>query len=421
MDMDENQLLGDDEEASDKEDDEIKPTDVLIALAMTEDDYSHLEIQVMTEEGSLYTHHDILLPDFPLCLAWLDCPPYLQEDGQQNTVGNYMAVGTFSPGIEIWNLDVLDVIEPSGVLGGLEGSSKKKKKNKDKVRYKPGSHEDAVLSLSWNAIFRQAIASGSADSSVKIWDVTSQRCSYTSTHHTDKVQSVLWHYSEAWLLATGSFDKTIALLDCRSAATATVCGLPADVECLAWDPFLPYHLYTSLENGQIICMDIRNCTNNSTKPSAANNIVCQFQAHEKAASSLQFSKQVQGMLATASVDKTVKVWDVSHLHEDMNPVAYKSMSVGKLLAMQFSPNDPFMLATAGDKGMVAIWESDENETIANHFQSRLADKADGEVASELLGIQKKEVDESWMEDNMGIAGAKVDGEKKSKKKKKDKK
>lgn len=29
-----------------------------------------------------------------------------------------MAVGTFRPGIEIWDLDVIDPLEPSRILGG---------------------------------------------------------------------------------------------------------------------------------------------------------------------------------------------------------------------------------------------------------------------------------------------------------------
>ena len=85
-----------DSDDEDAEDDEIKPTDSLIAVAMTEDDPSHLEIQLMTEEGDLYVHHDIALPDFPLCLAWLDCPPYRIE-GVQQAVGNYMGTNLFPP------------------------------------------------------------------------------------------------------------------------------------------------------------------------------------------------------------------------------------------------------------------------------------------------------------------------------------
>lgn len=176
-----------DSDDEDAEDDEVRGTDTLLAVAMTEDEYSHLEIQLFTEDGTLYVHHDISLPEFPLCLAWLDCPPYQSEGGGQSSIGNFMAVGTFSPAIEIWNLDILDPLEPTATLGGQIISKKKKGKKKSAPSYKPGSHEGAVMSLSWNKTYRQMLASGSADTSVKIWDVTTQTCSHTFDHHRDKV------------------------------------------------------------------------------------------------------------------------------------------------------------------------------------------------------------------------------------------
>ena len=51
-------------------------------------------------------------------------------------------------------------------------------------------------------------------------------------------------------------------------------------------------------------------------------------------------------------------------------VAYKSMNVGKLLALQYYHDDPFLLATGGDKGMVAVWESDEMEQLRKRFTHR---------------------------------------------------
>jgi periodic tryptophan protein 1 len=93
-------------------------------------------------------------------------------------------------GIEIWDLDVLDAVEPAAVLGGEdlaaaagssaaageggeegeEGAKKKKKKKKGKKKkvLKEGSHEDAVLGVSWNTQFRNVLASGSADCTVKV-------------------------------------------------------------------------------------------------------------------------------------------------------------------------------------------------------------------------------------------------------------
>jgi periodic tryptophan protein 1 len=191
-----------DSEDDDAEDDAILPTDSLVIVAITEDEYSHLEIQLLSEDYNLYTHHDITLPEFPICLSWLDCPPF-QTDGGQLSVGNYCAVGTFDPAIEIWNLDVMDPLEPTAVLGGKlaesaesKSSRKKNKGGKGKLKkFKPGSHTDAVMALGWNSTYRQALASGSADKNVKIWDVTTQLCSHTFDHHRDKASNTSRLYS----------------------------------------------------------------------------------------------------------------------------------------------------------------------------------------------------------------------------------
>ena len=122
--------------------------------------------------------------------------------------GSYVAVGTFQPGIEIWDCDVMDVIEPECVLGGLV---------EDKRRtLKPSSHTLAVMGLSANPIykyilwceeliFRNILASSSADKTVKLWDIPTQKCMITMKEHKDKVQGVSFHPYEASILATCMF------------------------------------------------------------------------------------------------------------------------------------------------------------------------------------------------------------------------
>lgn len=255
-----------------------------------------------------------------------------------------------------------------------------------------------------------------------------------------------WHPLEGWLLASGSFDKSVALLDCRSGGIAGRYTIPADIEAMVWDPFCAYHLYCSMESGQVACFDIRMTSGSAVI----------FQAHDHTVSSLSFCDTVQGMLATASVDKTVKVWDVNRLHQahaspaivaggssasaataysGVQPevVAYKSMNVGKLFALCYQTEHPFLLATGGDKGMVAVWESDEMAAIEAHFASRVcasklppvggsvgsaaaAAAGAGAVGADVVeesmpsfgagalagagaggGVVAAEVDESWME------------------------
>jgi periodic tryptophan protein 1 len=338
------------EDDSDAEDDMIRETDSLLIVAHTEDDYSYLEVQVLDEDANLYVHHDITLPSFPLCLAWLDCPPHTpNSEEQMHMIGNYIAVGTFEPAIEIWNVDVLDPLEPSCVLGGLDTTQKKTKKGKKKGSKKPtlkaDSHLDAVMALCWNKEHRQLLASGSADCSVKLWDVTTQQCSFTFTHHRDKVSAVRWHPQEGSVLATGAFDKSVAVLDARTPDAVSRFELGADLEHLEWDPFRPFNLTAATEDGVVTCKDVR----------AMDQSIFRFQAHDATVSSISYSPCVEGLMATASLDKTVKLWDV-HAPEPFG-VAYKTMAVGKLVTLQFSSDDPFALATGGSKGIVAVWDA----------------------------------------------------------------
>lgn len=73
-------------------------------------------------------------------------------------------------------------------------SNKKKPKkftNKSK-KWKEGSHTDSVISLSLNFSHRNILASGSADSTMKIWDLGEAKNIYTSNHHSSRVNKVKW-------------------------------------------------------------------------------------------------------------------------------------------------------------------------------------------------------------------------------------
>ena len=117
-----------DEEA---EDNIISPNDCLLVSGVQNGDFSELHVYVYVQEtSSLYIHHDIILSAYPLCLQWL---PYNPKSS--NTLGNCLAVGSFLPEIEVWDLDLLDALEPVEVLGGIKRvESKSGKKRKKTVK-----------------------------------------------------------------------------------------------------------------------------------------------------------------------------------------------------------------------------------------------------------------------------------------------
>ena len=129
-----------DEEDEDEEREELQilPTDNLLLAARREDEGAHLEVYVYEDEDdNLYVHHDIMLPAVPLAVEWFDLP--VGKAGvEADAKGNFVAVGTMDPDIELWDLDTVDCMYPNAILGqgGEQDAApeqpRKKKKKKSK-------------------------------------------------------------------------------------------------------------------------------------------------------------------------------------------------------------------------------------------------------------------------------------------------
>lgn len=353
----------------------------------------------------MFVHHDIPLPAYPLCMSHGTINCY-------GEAGNYIAVGTFHPGIEIWNLDVLDALEPTCVLGGEDtraadaewanrissGGTYKRKKNRKSGGLRIGSHEAEVMSVSWNQIHRQVIASGSADQTVKLWDVTkandaSGGLAATFSHHTNKVQSLAWHPTEGTILATGSYDQTVSIVDARSSSGNTNCKkvrIPADCESVAWDPHQTHLLTAASEDGSISCWDVRKFESGMPYWS--------FVANEFGVSDISYNPSVPGMMLSCSVDKTVTLWDTLNVSNNPGELPFncgsKDMNVGKLYSCSFYPSSPWILSCGGMGNQLALWDLSSEAIFQKRFGSRVLTNQRGmeQQASEPKSDSTKEKD-----------------------------
>lgn len=343
-----------------REEMQILPTDSLLLAARTEDNLSHVEVYVYepTEEN-LYVHHDFLLPTFPLCLEWLD----YKVGTSDNAPGNYVAVGTFDPEIEIWDLDIIDAVYPAAVLGAGASQVNKKKKKKSK-KINDSYHTDAVLALSSNRNAHNLLVSGSADTTLKLWDLSTCNCVKSFTYHSDKVSCLDWYSKAPSVLLSGSYDKTAKIADLRLEEAPSSFQVTSDVENVAWDQHSENNFFIGTDNGIVYYCDARNLSKS----------VWQLQAHDGPISCLSVNPSVPSFVATGSTDRLVKLWNTSDSSPKM--VVSRDLDVGRVFTCSFTTDEStaFHLAASGSKGVVRVWDTATNPGVRKAFESRVTEE-----------------------------------------------
>ncbi|EOA31879.1 hypothetical protein CARUB_v10015122mg [Capsella rubella] len=333
-------------DSEDLDDMTIRPTDSLIICATSRDKTNNLEVYVYEDTGNgthnLYLRNDIIIPEEPLCTAWLDCPLKGREKG------NFVAIGSMETSIEIWDLDLTS----------------------------QDSHSEPVIDLAWNKEFRNIVASASADKKVKVWDVATGKCKVTMEHHKNKVHAVAWNHYAPEVLLSGSRDRTVVLKDGRDPSHSGLkWSTKGKVESLAWDPHSEHSFVASLKDGTVKGFDIR-----------ASHLSPNFtlHAHDNEVSSISYNIHAPNLLATGSEDGSVKIWDLSNNQPSW--IATHMPDAGKVFSVSFSADCPFLLAIGGSEGNLKvsvgytvghwrvpkIWEqptmTDEDSCFLKHIQ-----------------------------------------------------
>ncbi|CAN6609558.1 hypothetical protein TRVA0_004S01376 [Trichomonascus vanleenenianus] len=397
------------EQDEEREELQILPTDNLVLAARTEDNLSYLEVYVYDdtveeeEDGAeiarnnLYVHHDFLLSSFPLCVEWLDYRVGKTKDDSRP--GNFAAISTFDPEIEIWNLDVVDSVYPDMVLGRpdgdtgaaeLSGLKSKQKKKALKKKINDTFHVDAVLSLSANRMHRNLLASGSADTTVKLWDLNEGVCAKSFGFHDGKVSAVAWNPAEATVLLSGGYDHHAIVSDLRASEGAGQrrWKLDGDVEGLKWDSN-GYEFYVSTENGRIHKLDARN----------ESKAVWTLQAHDSEVTSFDINRHMPGFMVTGSTDKTVKLWNLTENRPSM--ILSRDLDVGKVFSVSFAPDKEAVghIVAAGSNGTVKVWDSMANRTVREGVGKQITEDFAREKAKRKERVvEAVQSDDEWEDD-----------------------
>lgn len=410
------------DDAEDEDDDrealEVLPSDNMLISAKTEDEVSLLEAHVYAivngdapEGSSLYVHHDLLLPSFPLCLESVEHTPASASSSSTRPAGtkggNFLAVSTMEPEVEIWNMDVIDGLVPDVVLGDRQATkdwekeAKKKGTGKKKRKIpavRPRSaeyHVDSVLSVSWNQFVPNLLATSSADGTIKLWDLNAQPATHGGLNamrsfevHDDKVQSVAWNTSGVTgptaakggeqhrsVLASGGYDGKVNIFDVRLPSAVTSISVSGEIEKLRWNPWRQGNLLVSLDSGLVMSYDIDAAQLGKSQAK----LLWTLSAHEDACTSIDVSPQLPGCIITAGLDRQTKLWNLEESSTEggkpkaITLVTSRDLGAGKVFAASFSPDDALTIAAAGSSGSVKVWDALNAKGVAEVFGQRLKD------------------------------------------------
>ncbi|KAJ3358937.1 hypothetical protein GGF32_009865 [Allomyces javanicus] len=362
------QPAGDGEDSDEDEDLAIGKNDNVLVIASTADDISVLEFQVLEgppaddddddeDDGraNLYTHHDLMLPTFPLAVEWFNYVPgsktELRSTSHATDTGAFIAVAGFTPDIELWDVDVVDAMVPTAVLGAPKTDAPQDKAKKRALKKANDAyHVDAVLALSWNTTHRNFLASGSADTTVKIWDLDTLSCVRSFVPHAKakggaaKVGLTKWAPTAPTCLLTGAHDRSLRFFDTRTPHDAVVVKLRADPEDAAWNtlPGRDTEVYVATEDGHVQLIDLRN----AAAPKWT------LSAHQGGATSSLSLTTSGRTLASVGADKTLKVWNVAEGKPALSHS--RQLQLGPLFACSWCPDQEGVIAVGGARGSVVL-------------------------------------------------------------------
>lgn len=183
----------------------------------------------------------------------------------------------------------------------------------------------------------QFLASGSADKTIKIWDIETRKLEQTLPGHSQEIRSLVFN-SDGKLLVSGSSDRTIRIWEMKSYQTKQILqGHTGEINALAMSPSGQI-LFSGSEDKTIKIWDLQQ-----------GKLLRELTGHTDAINALAINTE-GNLLVSGSSDRTVRIWHPGTgqlLHE------LKGHELG-IEAVAIAPNNP-IIATASRDKTIKLW------------------------------------------------------------------
>ncbi|KAJ3075323.1 hypothetical protein HDU98_008571 [Podochytrium sp. JEL0797] len=161
-------------------------------------------------------------------------------------------------------------------------------------------HTEAVLVVSFSPDGTM-LATGSGDTTIRIWDLNTETPKHTLTGHTNWVQILAWS-PDAKYLTSGSMDKTVRVWDPK-AGKALGEGLKSHTQLITGIAWEPLHLNAACNRFATSSKDMSiKIWNAQTRQ-----VLISMTGHTAPVTCIKWGGT--GLMYSASRDKSVRVWD----------------------------------------------------------------------------------------------------------------
>ncbi|CAA6655999.1 unnamed protein product [Spirodela intermedia] len=225
--------------------------------------------------------------------------------------------------------------------------------------------------VSWSPFKEGYLLSGSYDSKICLWDVSatpqhgrSLQAKDVFEVHEDLVEDVAWHLRNENLFGSVGDDHRLMIWDLRSAASKqpqqSVIAHQDDVNSLSFSPWNEWILATASADRTVNLFDMRKLTTT----------LHTFSSHTDAVLQVEWSPKHETILASSAADRRLMIWDLCRIGDEQSaedaddgpPELLFSHGghTGNISEFSWNPNVPWLVSSVAEDNILQAWQVAES-------------------------------------------------------------
>nr|CAD1830494.1 unnamed protein product [Ananas comosus var. bracteatus] len=242
-------------------------------------------------------------------------------------------------------------------------------------------HETEGYGLSWSPFSEGYLLSGSYDSKICLWDLGAVRTAgrflmprmclsffpeYVNVvqAHEDLVEDVAWHLKDGNIFGSVGDDHKLMVWDLRSSTSKqpqqSIIAHPKEVNSISFSPFNEWILATASADTTIKLFDLRKLATS----------LHTFSSHTAEVLQVEWSPNHETVLASSSADRRVMVWDLSRIGDEQSEEDADDGPPELLFAhgghraniteFSWNPDEQWVIASVAEDNSLQIWQIAES-------------------------------------------------------------